>query len=423
MTVIARTIPPKLTKVNGFTYTTAIRKLRRLKRRIKCVPGGSSAGKTFGILPILIDKAARTPKLEISVVSESIPHLRRGALKDFIKIMQATGRFIDANWNRTLLKYTFGNGSYIEFFSVENEQNVRGPRRKILYVNEANNISFDTYHQLAIRTSDEIWLDWNPSNEFWAYTELLNDPDADWLTLTYQDNEALPDAIVKELEKGYNRAFKDPELAKRDWEAGIKPDNIKSSYWLNWVKVYLRGELGSLEGVIFSNWEIIDELPAEAKYLGTGLDFGYTNDPTAAPDVYKWNDYRIIDEAVYQTGLMNHQIAEKIKGKGPVYADSAEPKSIDEIALFGIPIFPTVKGKDSINYGIQLMQQQKYLVTRRSVNAIKELRNYCWDTDKTGKSLNKPIDAFNHIIDGLRYHEMMTLSQPEPWDLSDLYAF
>jgi len=280
-------------------------------------------------------------------------------------------------------------------------------------VNEANNISFDTYHQMAIRTSDEIWLDWNPSNEFWAYTELLNDPDADWLTLTYSDNEALSEAIVKELEKGYARAFKDVEKAKAgDHSEG----NIKSKYWFNWVRVYLWGELGSLEGVIFTNWEIIDEIPEDARYIGTGLDFGYTNDPTAAPDVYKWDNARVLDEVIYQPGLINSRIADKLNGKGPVYADSAEPKSIDEIKLCGVDIYPTVKGKDSILYGIQLMQQQKYYLTRRSVNLINEFRNYCWDTDKTGKSLNKPIDAFNHGIDALRYHEMMTLSQPEAWD-------
>ena len=414
MTVQIREIK-KVKRVDGFTFTTAIRRLRKLRERIKCVPGGSSAGKTYGILPILIDKAIRSPKLEISVVSESIPHLRRGALKDFLKIMQATGRYIDANWNRTLLKYTFSNGSYIEFFSVENEQNVRGPRRHILYVNECNNITFETYHQLAIRTSDEIWLDWNPSNEFWAYTELLNDPDADWLTLTYEDNEALSEQIVRELEKGYDRAFKDPELAKRDWAAGSKPENIKSAYWFNWVRVYLRGELGSLEGVIFTNWQHIDHIPEGAKYIGTGLDFGYTNDPTAVIDVWKYEGKYILDEVVYRTGLMNHQIAEILKGKGVVYADSAEPKSIDEIHLHGVNIIPTVKGKDSINYGIQLMQGIEFYVTSRSTNLTKELRNYCWDVDKNGNRLNKPIDIFNHAIDASRYLFMMVLAQPEPW--------
>ncbi len=164
------------------------------------MPGGTSAGKTFGILPILIDRAIKTPLLEISVVSESIPHLRKGALKDFLKIMKATGRYVDKNFNRTMLTYTFTNGSYIEFFSADQEDKVRGPRRNVLYINECNNITFETYHQLQIRTSHEIWLDFNPANEFWAYTELQDDEDVEWLTLTYKDNEALPLSIVKEIE-------------------------------------------------------------------------------------------------------------------------------------------------------------------------------------------------------------------------------
>src|SRR5690606_10581219 len=176
-----------------FRYTTAISKLRRMTKRIRVVPGGTSAGKTFGTLPILYDKAARTPGLEISVVGESIPFLRRGAIKDFITFMQATNRWVEEHWNRSLLTYRLANGSYIEFFSADSSDKVRGPRRNILYINECNNINFETYHQLAIRTSHEVWLDFNPSNEFWAYTELQDDDDAEWLTLTYKDNEALSD--------------------------------------------------------------------------------------------------------------------------------------------------------------------------------------------------------------------------------------
>src|SRR5690606_17290486 len=169
----------------AFIYTTAIRKLRQLKKRIKIVPGGTSAGKTFGIIPILIDKAARQPGLEISIVSESIPHLRRGALKDFEKIMKATNRWIEGNYSKSLLKYTFANGSYIEFFGTDQPDKLRGARRSILYINEANNVHFEAYQQLAIRTSQEVWLDFNPTNEFWVHTELQADPDAETLILTY----------------------------------------------------------------------------------------------------------------------------------------------------------------------------------------------------------------------------------------------
>ena len=221
----------KVIGVDGFKYTTSIKKLRKLTKRTKVIPGGSSAGKTFSILPILIDKAIKTANLEISVVSESIPHLRKGAIKDFLKIMRVTGRYVDAKWNRTLLTYYFANGSYIEFFSADQDDKVRGPRRNILYINECNNLKFETYHQLAIRTSLEIWLDFNPSHEFWVYNELNDDEDVEWLTLTYKDNEGLPESIVKELEKAKYKAYHDPEGDIND------ESNIKSKYWANWWRV------------------------------------------------------------------------------------------------------------------------------------------------------------------------------------------
>jgi len=384
--------------MSEFKYTTAISKLRQLRKRVKVVPGGTSAGKTFGILPILIDRAARNPGMEISVVSESVPHLRKGALKDFLKIMKATNRYIDSNYNRTLLTYTFTNGSYIEFFSADQEDKVRGPRRNILYVNECNNITFDTYHQLAIRTSHEIWLDFNPSHEFWVYSELKNDDDVEWLTLTYKDNEALPESIVKEIEKAREKAK-------------------TSSYWENWWKVYGLGQLGSLEGVVFSNWKTIDTLPKDARCIGMGLDFGYTNDPTAIVAVYVWNGKRVLDEVCYRTGMVNADIAAILPKGVTVYADSAEPKSIEEIRRAGVNIRPVAKGSDSINFGIQTMQTQEYLVTTSSTNIIKEFRFYCWDKDKAGNTLNKPIDQFNHAMDAIRYHEMMTIGLKKQFKL------
>ena len=294
--------------MSDFVYTTAIKKLRKLSKRIRVVPGGTSAGKTYGILPILINLATKSKGLEISVVSESVPHLRKGALKDFLKIMKATGRYIDDHYNRTLLTYTFASGSYIEFFSADQEDKVRGPRRNVLYINECNNISFETYHQLAIRTSDHIWLDFNPSHKFWVHEELTNEDDAEWLTLTYKDNEGLPESIVKEIEKAKEKAK-------------------TSTYWDNWWKVYGEGKLGSLQGAVYSNWTQIDQIPKDAEYLGTGLDFGFTNDPTAAVDVYKYNGKLIFDEVLYQKGMHNNAIAAALKGeKRYIVADSAEPK-------------------------------------------------------------------------------------------------
>lgn len=373
-----------------FKYTTAIKKIRALTKRKKVIQGGTSAGKTFGILPILIDKAARTPMLEISVVSESIPHLRRGAMKDFLKIMKLTHRYVDAHWNRSLLTYTFANGSYIEFFSADMDDKLRGARRNILYVNEANNVTFEAYLQLSIRTNKEIYIDFNPTQEFWAHTEVVPQEDADFLILNYKDNEALDENIVKEIESAKEKAK-------------------TSSYWENWWKVYGLGQIGSLQGAVFNNWKQIDKIPEEAKLLGIGLDFGYTNDPTAIVEVYNWNGQRIINELCYRSGMLNTDIAKILPSNVPIYADSSEPKSIEEIRRFGKTIRGVTKGKDSINYGIQVMQSQEYLVTSNSTNLIKELRGYIWDTDKSGTKLNKPIDYNNHGLDALRYHEMETI--------------
>jgi phage terminase large subunit len=370
--------------------TTAIRKIEALKKRIKIIQGGTSAGKTYGILPILITKAATYPKTEISVVAETIPHLRRGALKDFLRIMKDTGRYFDERFNKSLLRYEFANGSYIEFFSADDSSKLRGARRDVLYINECNNVTFESYNELAIRTKKAIYLDFNPANEFWVHTELKDEQDSDFLILTYKDNEALDNSIVQQIEK--NR---------------LKAET--SAYWSNWWRVYGLGEIGMLEGVIFSNWKTIDILPKEANLIGIGLDFGYTNDPTAIIEIYNYNGQRIINELKYQTGMLNSDIANALPKHVPVYADSSEPKSIEEIKRYGITIKGVTKGKDSINYGIDVMQRNEYLVTSNSTNLIKELRAYCWDTDKQGTRLNKPIDTNNHGIDALRYHEMETL--------------
>lgn len=400
-------------EANGFKYTTSIKKLRRLTKRIRKVPGGTSAGKTFGILPILIDKATRKPLLEISVVSESIPHLRKGAMKDFLKIMKATGRYIDKNWNRSYLTYTFENGSYIEFFSADQEDKVRGPRRNVLYINECNNINFETYHQLAIRTDVEIWLDYNPTAEFWIHTELKDDDDSEELILTYKDNEALADSIIREIEKALNKAFYDPE---RPIETLFKEDNIKNSYWSNWWRVYGLGQVGSLEGVIFNNWKQIDSVPKDARLIGYGMDFGFTNDPSTLVAVYQRDEKLIVDELIYSTGLLNSDIIKKLTEFGigrfdKIYGDSAEPKSIEEIYRAGFNIKPVTKGTDSIQFGIDIIQSFEVLVTKSSTNLIKELRAYIWDKDKAGKKINKPIDAFNHAIDAFRYLAMMELKR------------
>lgn len=376
-----------------FIRTTAINKILNLTKFVKGVQGGTSAGKTYAILPILIDIAAKRELSEISVVAESIPHLKRGAMKDFKKIMISTGRWVDNRWNASDFKYTFANGSTIEFFSADNDSKLRGARRDYLYMNEANNMTFHAYTELASRTKEGIWMDWNPTNEFWFHTELQNDHDVDFLLINYTDNEACPESAL-------NFILKAKEKAKT------------STFWDNWYKVYGLGQLGSLEGVIFSNWQTIDSIPKEATLLGFGLDFGYTNDPTALVGVYRYNGKIIIDEIIYQTGLLNSDIIKRMQHdrRAVIYADSAEPKSIEEIRRAGFNIKPVSKGADSINFGITVLQEQEMLVTSNSTNLIKELRSYCWDKDKTGKVLNKPIDYLNHAMDALRYFAMMELT-------------
>ena len=373
-----------------FKRTTATNKVLALKRRTKIIQGGTAASKTYSILAVLINKAIQQPNLEISVVAESIPHLRRGALKDFLKIMKWTNRYYDERFNKTLLRYEFANGSVIEFFSADDSSKLRGARRDILYINECNNVTFESYNELAIRTNKEVYLDFNPANEFWVHKELKDDKDSDFLILTYKDNEALDKEIVDQIENKQDKA-------------------ATSAYWANWWRVYGLGEIGMLEGVIFSNWKTIDVIPTEAKLVGIGLDFGYSVDPTAAVEIYSYNGTRILNELVYKTGMINSDIAKILPDSCPIYADSSEPKSIEEIRRYGKTIKGVTKGKDSINFGIQIMQSQDYLVTSNSTNLIKELRGYIWDTDKTGVRLNKPIDFNNHSIDAIRYHEMEVL--------------
>ena len=273
-----------------FTKTTALDKLRGLDKRLRIIRGGSSAGKTIAILMILIDYGMRYPFKEISVVAESVPHLRRGALKDFLNILKVLNRYDERKFNRSILKYEFSNGSYIEFFSTDQPDKLRGARRTDLFINECNNISFEAYQQLAVRTSGNIWLDYNPTNLFWVDKELIGQEDTNFVTLTYKDNDSLPKSIVKEIEK-----------------ARVKAKT--STYWANWWKVYGLGEIGSLEGACISDWKSIDKLPDDARLLCAGLDFGYSVDPTTYIRLYKWNNAYIFDELLYRKGMLNRDIS------------------------------------------------------------------------------------------------------------------
>ena len=328
----------------------------------------------------LIDYAQSTKNQVITVVAESVPHLELGAIRDFKNIMTAHNYWDENCWISKPAKYTFPTGSFIEFISFDKFGKAHGPRRDVLFLNEANNLPYNIADQLITRTKKIVWLDWNPSCEFYFYTEMLpNRDDVDFITLTYKDNEALDEIIIKEIESHKNN---------KQW-------------WL----VYGLGQLGEVEGKIYRDWQIIDEIPHEARLERYGLDFGYSNDPTAIVAVYKYNGGFIFDEICFQKGLSNKQIADILNNqpKAMVMADSAEPKSIDEIKSYGVNIFPALKGQGSVNKGIQYVQDQKCSLTKRSLNVIKEYRNYLFKQDKDGKITNEPDVGFDHSMDAIRY--------------------
>lgn len=362
-----------------YLKTTATKKLLSLNKRIRGVCGGTSASKTVSIILWLIGYAQTFKNEKISIVSESFPHLKRGAIRDFDEIMKEHGFWEEGRWNRSDYIYTFETGSIIEFFSADQPGKVRGPRRDVLFVNEANNINYETYTQLEIRTRKIIWLDWNPVSEFWWYEEVQPKQDVDFVTLTYRDNEALPEEMIRAIE--------------------VRKENR------NWWRVYGEGLLGESEGRIFTGWQIIDEIPFEAALVRYGLDFGYSNDPTAVDGIYRYNNSFIVDEVVDQKGLSNRQLADVLLNipRALIIADSAEPKSIAEIHGYGLTILPSQKGQGSVLQGIQYVQSQRISVTKRSINIIKEYRNYLWLTDKDGRIVNEPSPIWNHHMDAIRY--------------------
>lgn len=362
-----------------YTKTTATDKIFSLRKRVRGVAGGTSASKTISILLWIIQRALQQQNELISIVSESFPHLKRGVIRDFINIMEEHHYFKDADWNKTDFTYTFPTGTKVEFFSADQPGKVRGPRRDILFINEANNINYETYTQLEIRTKKIIWLDWNPVQEFWWYTEIMGKQDADFLTLTYRDNEALDKGIIDAIE------------ARR----GNK----------NWWLVYGEGQLGMTEGVIYPHFKPIEEVPPEARLVRYGLDFGYTNDPTAIVAIYQWNGAYIWDEILYRKGLSNKDISDVLINldKALVVADSSEPKSIAEMVSYGLTVVGSQKGQGSVNQGIQYVQDQTIFVTKRSTNIWHEQRNYLWLTDKEGKIINEPSPFLNHLMDAGRY--------------------
>lgn len=362
-----------------FQAVTATKKIASLDKSIRIIQGGTSASKTISILLLLIDYAQTHEGKLITVASESLPHMKKGALKDFLTIMKSHGYYKESEYNKTDKQYTFPTGTVMEFFGIDDEDKARGPRRDVLFINEANNVNFNTYDQMEVRTREFTFLDFNPTHEFWVHTEVMPHHEHDFLKLTYKDNEALDQKMIEKIEaRQYNE---------------------------NWWQVFGLGEIGNLEGLVFQHWEVIDEIPEEARLERRGLDFGFTNDPSVLLDVYKWNNAFILDEQLNATGLSNRHIAEHILElpEALTVADKTEPKSIASIKSKGVWIKESQGGPDSVRQGIDLMQDYKIYITKNSPSTIKDFRNYQWKLDRSGKSLNVPEHPHSHSPDAARY--------------------
>ena len=392
---------------NKYKYTKAYFKVLDLiksnpQENVFVVRGGQGAGKTVSIIQLIIQSLCSSPKVA-TILSSELSKMKRTVIRDYKKICKDWGVLAnELDYNKSESKHEYQNGSYLDFLGADVNDVGKGFRRDILYINEADKMEVDTAVQFISRAALTI-IDYNPDSLFWG-DDYINENN--FITLTYEDNEFLAKSEIKSILDYKHKGFFNIELPT---ESLFFDGNVKNKYWANKWRVYGLGLTGNLDGIVFDNWSIISNIPEGARLIGIGLDFGYSADPTAVIEVYKYNDKRILNEIVYRTGMLNNDIAEVLPKNTYVYADSAEPKSIEEIRRTGVNILPVKKGADSIIYGIQTMQTQEYLITSRSKNTINEFQKYIWAKDKRGDTLNKPIDKFNHAIDAIRYHEMMDL--------------
>ena len=349
--------------------------------------GGTRSTKTYSILQVLICKAL-SESLTISIVRKSLPSLKLSVLRDFIEILESMNLYNVDTHNKTDNTFMIGN-SMIEFFSIDDAQKRRGSKRDILYINEANELTSEDYFQLQIRTTKQVFLDFNPSEQFWAVNDIMPREDCTTIHSTFLDNPFLPQEQIDEIKR-----LKDTD-----------PD-----YW----NVYGLGIFGGSKKLIYQ-YNVVDEIPKEAKLIGCGLDFGFTNDPTALVEVWQFTDELYFRELIYQTGLTNTDITRYLEQLGidrtvDIIADSADPKAIEEIHRSRFNIKPAKKGPDSIMAGIDILKRHKLNVVKHSTNLIKEFNNYKWIVDKDGNTLNKPVDNYNHALDAVRYIALNKLS-------------
>ena len=363
--------------------------LRDSKARLRCHQGGTRSGKTYAICQYLVQLMLKTKHpLVISIIRKTLPALKGSVQRDFLEIAEVVGMLDDgAVLNKVEGQFTYKN-HLVEFLSVDDSQKIRGRKRNIAFLNEANELSQEDFRQINMRCTDFIILDFNPSDPVhWIYDDIIPRDDCDtWIT-TYKDNKFLPKDLVYEIER----------MKERD------PD-----YW----RVFGQGQKAVFSArQIFNNWSFIPlkDFPEfdKASEGVVGLDFGYTNDPTSANYIARKGDKIFINEIIYQTGLTNSDIVNQIKAKGYqdtlIYYDAAEPKSGEEMKRLGMLVKPAIKGTGSINAGISLLKEYDIVVSLESKNIIKEYHNYYWDQTKDGTIINKPIDRFNHAMDAIRY--------------------
>ena len=364
--------------------------------------GGTSSGKTYAIEQVLFCLACETEKLVITVVGQDIPNLKAGALRDAQSIYynSATLQAMVKSFNKTDRTFEFNNGSVIEFKSYDGAQDAKSGKRDYLFVNEANGVDWEIYTELALRTKKKIYIDYNPNSAFWVHDNLLGQPGVQLIISDHRHNPFLSAQTREKIE-----LLKDVDI----------------ELW----RVYARGLTGKITGLVFNNWHVCEAIPTGATLLAAGLDFGFTNDETGCLLVYRQNGELWVDEVLYETGLTNPDIAARLSEAGisksiEIVADSAEPKSIEELRRLGWRVTGAKKGADSIKASIDVLKRYTINITRSSVNLRNELSRYKWKTDRTGKTLNEPIDAWNHLIDPLRYVALNklrinTIKKPQSW--------
>lgn len=364
--------------------TIVLQKNLNATTRIVVNQGGTRSSKTYSLAQLIILKALQEQGKVYTICRKTLPALKGTAYRDFFNILEEHNLYNPNNHNKSELTYKL-NKNEIEFISVDMPQKIRGRKRHILWLNEANEFSFEDWIQLSLRTTENIYLDFNPSDPYsWIYDNVMNREDCTFIKSTYLDNPFLPEETIKEIER------------LRD---------LDSNYW----KIYGLGDMAQPTETIFRQFEIANNVPNEAQLVALGMDFGYSNDPTAIAEVYKLNDDLYINELIYSKGLTNQDIAEKLRElnitrQTEIIADSAEPKSIEELHRLGFNIKGAKKGADSINMGIDILRRFKLHITKSSTNALNEFKYYKWLTDKNGHIVNKPAtNQQDHIIDAVRY--------------------